>query len=79
MTFCIFDHQQFSEVEISQEHIELLISFLYALADPHTTDLFWWGPHYLRLLAEKQWQCGDRLGALEVWFGVQCVPNGCIH
>ena len=74
----IFDHKWFSEADTSKEHIEHIIFFLYPLANPLTTDLFWCRLYQLGQLAEKQCPWVDRLEGEENFFCGQCVPNGCL-
>ena len=74
----IFDHKWFSEADTSKGHIEHIIFFLYPLANPLTTDLFWCRLYQLGKLAEKQCPWVDRLEGEEKFFCGQCVPNGCL-
>ena len=74
----IFGHKWFSEADTSKEHIEHIIFFLYPLANPLTTDLFWCRLYQLGQLAEKQCPWVDRLEGEEIFFCGQCVPNGCL-
>ena len=67
----------FSKADTFWARIEHFIFFLYPLANPHTTDLFWCRLHQLGLLAEKQWLRVDRLEGKPKKLFAHCVPIRC--
>ena len=75
----IFNHNPESNEDINLAHIVPKIKPPEPLNDPHAAIVFqptaWASPAHTKT---NRWRV-DRLGALEVWFLAQCVPNGCLH
>ena len=75
----IFNHNPESNEDINLAHIVPKIKPPEPLNDPLAAIVFqptaWASPAHTKT---NRWRV-DRLGALEVWFLAQCVPNGCLH